>query len=197
LGGGQLGYNYQFARNWVAGVELDGTWTRLHASGTTNFPPSAALPTSSFQAGSNVDWLASARARLGFAWDNNWLPYVTGGYAWRGVRNSANFSCPGLDCLAPDGIVAPGSGTSIEGTWVLGGRAEWRPTGQNWSLGVEYLYYGFNTTQNFQGALLNAATGAQVSFGACNGAVPCNLSYSVKDSAVQVVRARINWMFAP
>jgi outer membrane immunogenic protein len=195
LGGAQLGYSFQFPTNWIVGIEVDASWRNLNSSARANLGPF--LPNTFAASALGTDLLASIRGRLGYAWDNRWMTYVTGGFALGDINYSANFSCPAPTCLAPFGIVAPGSGRSLDGTWVVGGGAEWKPTGQNWSVGAEYLYYGFNTVHNFPGALLNAATGAQVSFGNCAGAVPCNVAYSVKDSAVQVLRVRMNWMLAP
>ena len=201
LAGGQIGYNYQFSPNWLVGVEADGSWTRLHASTTAApvfFPNGTPFSATSVQFGSNVDWLVSLRARLGYVWGNNWMAYVTGGAAWARFKYSANFICPNVDCGALlSGLVAPGSGSSTDVTWVAGVGVQWRPTAQNWSIGAEYLYYGFNTTHNFTGAELDAGTGAQVSFGGCGGAVPCNLSYSIKDSNIQVARVRFDWKFGP
>lgn len=204
LGGGQVGYNYQLNPNWVAGIEGDASWTRLHASANPGvfFPPGfggAPLPNTGIQFGSNVDWLASLRGRLGYTWNNNWLLYATGGVAWANFKYSANLICPVGTCVGvpPSGLIAPGSGSSTDVTWVAGVGSQWKPTGQNWSLGVEYLYYGFDSTHNFLGAERNVATGALVSFGGCAGATPCNLQYSVKDSAIQVARIRFDWKIGP
>jgi outer membrane immunogenic protein len=203
LGGGQVGYNFQFNSKWVAGIEGDASWTRLHAGANPGvfLPPAfggGPLANSVVQFGSNVDWLASLRGRLGYAWNNNWLLYATGGVAWADFKYSANLICPGTTCLPPpSGLVAPGSGSSTDTTWVAGAGLQWKPTSQNWSVGVEYLYYGFDSTHNFPGAERNAATGALVSFGGCARATPCNLQYSVRDSAIQVARIRFDWKFGP
>lgn len=194
LGGAQLGYNYQFARNLVAGVEIDGTWTRLSAANITNFPAFEALPGTVLQSALNVDWLASVRGRLGYAWNSNLLAYVTGGYAWGGFDFNANVICPVTTCAQPFGLATPGGGISVDGAWVWGGGAEWRPTGRNWSFGVQYLYYGFDTTHNFPGTQRQITTGAIATFGTC-AVASCPLPYAVKDSAIQVVSARLNWMF--
>jgi outer membrane immunogenic protein len=194
LGGAQLGYNYQFAPNFLVGAEIDGTWTRLSASQTLVLPPSEGLPDTVFHSALNTNWLASVRGRIGYIWADNLLAYVTGGAAWGGFSYNANVICPVTTCAQPFGLAAPGADRAIDGTWVLGGGAEWRPIGRNWSFGVQYLYYGFDTVHNFPGTQHQITTGIIPSFGTCSAA-PCPLPYSVRDSAIQVVSARINWLF--
>jgi outer membrane immunogenic protein len=65
FGGLQLGYNWQFNRNWVFGIETD--------IAATDFT-SAVGPT-------HVDYLGTVRARLGYTWDRTML-YATGGLAY-------------------------------------------------------------------------------------------------------------------
>src|SRR5215475_3901623 len=75
--GGQAGYNWQI-QNWVIGAEGDGSWINAKAShvvGPTTF------------AFAKVDWLASARGRLGVVVaDGAGLIYGTAGVAWAGFK---------------------------------------------------------------------------------------------------------------
>ena len=66
VGGLYAGYNWQFAPQWLLGVDLDMSWTDL----------------------SRVNWLTSMRGRIGFlpAWTV--LLYFTGGAAWSEIDNS-------------------------------------------------------------------------------------------------------------
>src|SRR5919201_4921536 len=77
LGGGQLGCDYQFASNLVIGLEGDGSAADI--TGEIN----ATVLGISGTAHARTDWIASATARLGFAWDR-WLIYVKGGATWAG-----------------------------------------------------------------------------------------------------------------
>ena len=61
--GGQIGINLQF-RNLVFGVEVDGDWSNQQSSGTS---PAVDVP-----------WLATARIRVGYAYDR-FVYYATGG----------------------------------------------------------------------------------------------------------------------
>ena len=91
-GGGQLGYNYQTASNWIIGTEFNFNGERLNA---IHYVTAAEiLPESRFVVGDSYaasnDWHSSLVARLGYAW-NNWLFYATGGVAAANVRVAANF----------------------------------------------------------------------------------------------------------
>src|SRR3954453_11812075 len=74
LGGVQGGFDYQFAPNWVMGVEAQYSWLSNNNGGAT-FP----LGT---QVTSNTDQLGSVTGRIGYTWGPALL-YAKGGYAWR------------------------------------------------------------------------------------------------------------------
>ena len=110
LGGVQLGYNWQFARNWVFGLETDIAGTDMNDS----------------VAGVNahIDYLGTARVRLGYTWDRTMF-YGTGGLAYTrasvlGVHNT-------------------------DTGYALGAGIEWAFAPQ-WSAKVEYMYHGFDNT---------------------------------------------------
>src|SRR3984957_20598867 len=80
IGGGQIGYNYQIS-SIVLGVEadLDGA----HVRGSSAVPTDvAALGPAIISADSTLNWLGTARARLGFTPVDRWLVYATGGLAY-------------------------------------------------------------------------------------------------------------------
>ncbi len=94
LGGGQVGCNYQFAPNWVIGIEGDGSAADI--KGDVNAPPvTFIIPgvgtsppiTSTFHA--KTEWLASVTGRLGWA-AGPWLIYAKGGVAWAGDKFAAD-----------------------------------------------------------------------------------------------------------
>ena len=80
FGGGQIGVNYQFAPNWVWGVEADIDGASMDGSaGVSHF---------------KTDLFGTARLRLGYTVDRTMF-YGTGGFAWAdskatlaGVSNS-------------------------------------------------------------------------------------------------------------
>ncbi len=102
IGGGQLGYNYQFGTSVVAGIEADiqGTGARASARaiGTAPDPLAAAIVGFPVNAVSNlfaadaVDYLGTVRGRLGFLVTPALLIYGDGGFAYGGVRQDITIS---------------------------------------------------------------------------------------------------------
>lgn len=96
IGGGQLGYNWQFA-NWVAGFEADfqGVSDRLTETskatfGVGGFPGSTIGTTLSVE--KELDYFGTVRGRLGWLAYPSLLVYGTGGLAYGGVKASTNVS---------------------------------------------------------------------------------------------------------
>jgi outer membrane immunogenic protein len=139
IGGGQIGYNYQFGNSFVVGVEADiqgiardnGTVAALGG-----FGPIA----SSFSASKTLDYLGTVRGRVGYLVTPTLLVYGTGGFAYG--QGSLNTSL--VQTVGPFvGI----SGVSFSDTrvgWTAGGGVEWLFL-PNWSAKVEYLYYDLGT----------------------------------------------------
>lgn len=133
--GGQLGYNWQMANNWVVGIEVDSAWADIGASGTAT---AAGVVVT---ADNTIDYIGSLRGRLGYAgWGNQSLWYVTGGLGW--MHNEYS-----LTVAVPPFVAATSSSNSHLG-WTLGGGVEWAfaPT---WTLKAEYLYYDFDSETYF------------------------------------------------
>jgi outer membrane immunogenic protein len=121
IGGGQVGYNYQFDQNWVIGAEADlqyaGIDSKTHAIGADGTPITVKT---------QVDWYGTARLRGGYAFDR-FLVYATGGLAYGNVKSK--FGVPGEYM----------SGSDTRLGWTLGAGAEYALT-QNWTLRAEYMY---------------------------------------------------------
>jgi outer membrane immunogenic protein len=109
LGGGTVGFNYQWAAI-VAGLEGDWDYSNVSATGT--FPGAGAFES---------NWLATARGRLGYAFDRI-LVFATGGAAF-----------------APASI--PGFSATMTG-WTGGAGVE-VAVAPNWTVKAEYLYIDF------------------------------------------------------
>jgi outer membrane immunogenic protein len=137
--GGQLGYNWQFAPQWVIGIE-----GMFAGSGMNGF----SYPAACCFMWSKVDALASVTGRLGWTpYDPRQMVYIKGGYAW--VKNEYLFSY-GINT------------TETQGGWTIGGGFEWAPTwAPNWSFFVEYDYYKFGDhTTNVYGSETNPSHAA-------------------------------------
>jgi outer membrane immunogenic protein len=127
-GGIQTGYNWQWG-NVVAGIEGDVTFMRNNANVTVGLPPPSQQALLSQTA--RLDWLVTVRPRVGYAWDN-WLLYVTGGWA----MGKAVFS----DQLTATTGEVLGTAMSRElGGWTVGAGVEYGLV-SGWSLKAEYLY---------------------------------------------------------
>jgi outer membrane immunogenic protein len=130
VGGGQLGYNWQFAPNLLFGIEGDVSWADINNSGTATVPGATAAMNR------DLNWLASVRGRAGYTWDHLLL-YVTGGVAWADYDYGATASF--------GGVTATSAVSDTKTGWVVGGGGEWA-LAPNWTLGVEYLHYQFDGT---------------------------------------------------
>lgn len=129
FGGGQIGYNYQFDNNLVAGFEIDASLADLDGVGEMVFisgPERATL-----SQGSKIDAFGTVRGRLGYAADR-FLPYVTGGLAW--ARASYEF---GLDVQGGPSIHFADKQTFTG--WTVGAGLEYAVT-NNVTAKVEYAY---------------------------------------------------------
>jgi outer membrane immunogenic protein len=117
--GGTLGYNMQVG-GVVLGLEGDADWSDV--SGRVDCVPGFVT------CGTKSDWLATFRARIGYAFDR-WMPYITGGGAVGNVKATASAPILGATFSASNSQVG----------WTAGGGFEYAFLG-NWSAKVEYLF---------------------------------------------------------
>jgi outer membrane immunogenic protein len=161
IGGGQLGYNWQISPRWVVGVEADMSWTDMEKTSAVAGSDLTRIMT----AHEKLDWLGTARARVGFIPADHILVYGTGGLAYghvglstalTTVRLDGTLNCTGNNC-------ENGSTSDTKVGWTIGAGTEWAFT-NNWSLKAEYLHYDLGTVShimtdpNFPAAVLNAAS---------------------------------------
>lgn len=140
--GGQVGCNYQFAGNWVVGLQGDIAGTSV---GGNVADPWDRIFVSSFFPGTigvKTDWLASVTGRLGMtAFDNRVLFYGKGGAAFD--NNRWDFSRSSY-CLFYGGCRQVNPVDNRVG-WTVGAGAEWLLSSSlpNWTGFAEYDYYRF------------------------------------------------------
>lgn len=79
--GGLIGYNWQYNKCWVFGLEADGgyVWSRKSRDSGL-FDPGDGLPLMHTDTSLKTHYLTTVGFRVGYAF-GNWLPYVTGGLA--------------------------------------------------------------------------------------------------------------------
>jgi outer membrane immunogenic protein len=128
LGGVQGGADYQFAPNWVLGIEAQYSW--LGSNNTGVLFPGSTLVTS------NSDQLGSVTGRLGYTWGPVLL-YAKGGFAWKDGNNLSVTRGGVPVAFTTDGNDSTG--------YTVGAGLEYM-FAQNWSAKVEYQYYDFGNT---------------------------------------------------
>jgi outer membrane immunogenic protein len=131
LGGLQVGADYQFAPNWVLGVEGQYSWL-----GSNNNSVAFTNGGTAYAFTNNERALGSVTGRLGYTWGPALL-YVKGGYAYS--DNSQTLTSVGvpvaftLDRGHRDGYTV---GAGLEYMFA-----------QNWSVKGEYMYYNFGSSR--------------------------------------------------
>ncbi len=168
IGGGQVGFNYELpgpsiaGANFVIGGEADFDGSTVQGSAVVG-PP---ITTITGSVSDKLDWLGTARARLGLAFGNI-LPYVTGGFAY--AHESVYQSIPGAG--------APGNWSigSIPTGWTAGGGLEYAFT-RNLSVKAEYLYVDLSRTT---GSIPGGGAGV----------------FQTTHPTLSVVRAGLDWKF--
>jgi outer membrane immunogenic protein len=148
LGGAQIGYNWQFNRSWVVGVEADFQGTGQRGSAT--FPPitttivgaAVTTVTTTGTLTQKMPWFGTVRGRLGVEPSEHWLLYVTGGLAYAQIRSTAAISAI---AMSPGGTATAALSSSVNNDrdgWTVGVGSEWMFAHQ-WSAKVEYLYMDY------------------------------------------------------
>ncbi len=129
LGGVQGGFDYQFAPNWVAGVEAQYSWLTGNSGSGMAFPAGTVVT-------GNTDQIGSVTGRFGYTWGPALL-YAKGGYAWRDNPNVGVGFAGSPVAFTTDGNHRDG--------YTVGAGLEYM-FAPNWSAKIEYQYYNFGNT---------------------------------------------------
>jgi opacity protein-like surface antigen len=144
VGGGTVGFNWELSNSWLLGVEGDFDGSGINGSKICG-------PGSVDVCGTNSKWLATARARVGWApGAGNMLWYVTGGGAWGEIKTTASLP------------VGRSDSDSVKSGWTAGGGGEYMLSPQ-WSVKAEYRYIDLGS--HFESASIGLA-GLNYHFGA-------------------------------
>jgi len=127
LGGLQGGADYQFAPNWVVGLEAQYSW--LSGNVGAVFP-------GGFAYNNNQRGLGSVTGRVGYTWGPGLL-YVKGGYAYS--DNNESVTLGGVP-------VAFTTDVNHSNGYTVGAGLEYM-FAPNWSAKVEYQYYNFGSAR--------------------------------------------------
>jgi opacity protein-like surface antigen len=139
--GGQAGYNWQFAERLIVGLEADiqGAGVRGGGGQLSIYDAPAGQVGTSFKLNRNLEFLGTARGRLGYAATPTLMAYVTGGLAYGGANLAAAMS----QNLSPTTLLSDTvrrDHFDILTGWTVGAGAEMALT-RNLSGRLEYLYY--------------------------------------------------------
>jgi outer membrane immunogenic protein len=195
IGGAQLGYNLQFQRFWLAGLEADIDYSNVRGSGS--FPATLFLPSSPSQpalvaAGERLDWFGTVRARLGVLPMERLLVFATGGLAYGETKPNATVTTlgagfgqgpnpDGSSIVCVTGACVAGANSRTSAGWAAGGGLEYA-VANNVTVRAEYLYVNLGS-QTIHLTTAPPASG--------NGSI----SASFSDAAFNMVRAGINYRF--
>ncbi len=197
LGGGQVGYNYQFNPWLVVGVEADVQASDVHSQGSAIAGGAGFIPAANnlvyVTQNKSLDWFGTVRGRVGVTFPGmpSLLVYGTGGFAYGNVVHSANASD-----FFPIGAVLVGAGSNYDDTkkgWTAGGGVEWFPFTSHalfkaFSVKLEYLYTDLGSTV-VSGGIVGAVP---------PGAAAAGFGYwQTSTTRFHTVRLGVNWHFNP
>ena len=165
-GGGQLGFNYQFAPRIVGGAEVDWSYLGLNAARQTL--PVARLPDPAvdFREDLGIRSLATLRARLGWLATPRLLLFLSGGVAVADIVYSQRIHF----VQVPDTSFNQGTVSGWRAGPVAGAGTEYA-LAPHWTARAEYLYAtfksaGFVSTNSFDPTyVLRHGIDAKVSIG--------------------------------
>jgi outer membrane immunogenic protein len=134
VGGGQIGCDYQFAGNFVIGIQ--GMYNHARIDSThivpTEFP---GFPVGAFISQNQLKDIFTATARVGYLFAPQVLGYVKGGGAWTRVDHTFIGTIP-TTFLSENALRVNREG------WTVGGGIEWM-FAPGWSVFGEYNYMDF------------------------------------------------------
>ena len=161
IGGGQVGYNYQYGQKIVFGFEADMQGAGIRGTGNANGVGPWTQP---FEGYSNVyinnniiqagiDWLGTARGRVGYLITPSFQIYGTGGLAYGNAflntfaNSSINQGGLALSSGWPEiyGLFTSyASQSQLNVGYSAGSGGEWMLS-DNWSVKAEAIYYNLGT----------------------------------------------------
>ena len=191
FGGAQIGYNYQFDRRWLVGIEADIDASDIKGQGTTNSSAPVFLQNVTTQ---KVDWFGTVRGRLGWVPTDRLQIFGTGGLAYGNVKETVtgnNISGTGGTTsnggfgytYAATGPCFSGSSSDVRTGWAVGAGLEYAMW-QNVTVKAEYMYVDLGKGDNVRVSALAGGTPALASYTAAFSGVSFN-----------VVRAGLNYKF--
>jgi outer membrane immunogenic protein len=129
IGGGQIGCDYQFAGNWVVGIQGMFDFGNIDSQHTL-----PAFPT--FYSTNRTKNEFTVTGRVGYLFAPQLLAYVKGGGAWARIEHNMFGTVP-INFLSE-------SATADRSGWTVGGGLEWM-FAPGWSVFGEFNYMDFGS----------------------------------------------------
>jgi outer membrane immunogenic protein len=172
LGGLQLGFNWQFNRIWLVGLETDFDWSGLKGSGSgTGTVPFTAIPVVA-TVDEQIEWFGTVRSRLGYLPMNNFLTYITGGFAYGRVDHTGSYVNNGITGFGGGGVgfgffcnpgtCFTGSSSGVATGWTAGAGFEYAVS-TSVTLKAEYLYVSLSSKSITETATTSGGGGLMLS----------------------------------
>jgi outer membrane immunogenic protein len=210
IGGGQIGYNWQFSPIWVGGIEADfqGALEKDHSTFSTPFTAtgtacnivtgcSAATPVSGstvLDYQTKIDWFGTARVRLGYVWGNGQvMSYLTGGFAYGKVSIDGTV---GTSTSSFPSVTQAFSNSKVNTGWVVGYGTEgvidfWGA--HNWTWRIEGLYMDLgHLDATAPGGFASVRTGTQIIVGSSTTTGPVSSHSHFTDG---ILRGGLSYKF--
>ena len=182
VAGGQVGYNRQFGKWLVLGVEADGGYMNLDGKGLS--PIDSPSFRNFIEGETSSDFYMTFRGRVGIAHDC-WLFYATGGGIGVNYETRQTF--------IPEPEVFSGHKEELDWGYTVGGGIE-RKIGCHWSVKLEYLYFNLEE-QNFS-FTQTAGTGASLNVaGPVTNGPGAAVTHFSSDTDGHMVRGGLNYHF--
>jgi len=201
----QFGLNSNY-NEFLLGIEGDFDGTSINGADISTTPSLVALlyaasgSTDGFIVHNNINWLTSVRGRIGANLPLNLslfpttLVYFTGGAAWEQVYTK----------LLVDGAIdlygtvsTPASFSKTHVGYIVGGGIESMLL-PNWTIRAEYLFYGFNQSNNTQVPFANCAfpTAVVDSIITSINYSPCGAIVGTGGNNINSFRLGVNYKFS-
>jgi outer membrane immunogenic protein len=169
IGGGQIGYNWQFSPTWVAGLEADiqaageRDGITLSNSFTTVVISNLSLIGTAFtDYEAKIDWFGTVRGRVGYLFgDGAVMTYLTGGLAYGRVGIDGTSTVSGSFNLPPTSsfsITHAIGHSQVNTGWTVGSGTEGKLLIPGWTYRIEYLYVDLGSLDDTDS--VEAITGA-------------------------------------
>jgi outer membrane immunogenic protein len=168
IGGGQIGYNWQFSPILVAGIEADiqGSGERDSITLTNSFTGAGLTATTVTQYAAKIDWFGTVRGRIGYLFgDGAVLTYLTGGLAYGRVGVDGTSTTSGFLVFPANSFsVTHAIGHSQVNTgWTVGTGTEGKLLIPGWTYKIESLYVNLGSLDDTDAIVgVTGASGGQI-----------------------------------